>query len=224
MDMLAWDEILIRLITASILGAFIGLERERKTWSAGMRTHMLVCVGSCLIMIVSAFGFQDILGKENITLDPSRIAAQEVSGIGFIGAGTILFQKQGTVKGLTTAAGLWTVAGIGLATGGGLYITAIMTTGIVLIILWILQPIEKKYIRHFVRQTLRITTDIDSKEVDILNILNENEFNIEGLNLIKSDETHILEINFEGANPEKMALLIDQLRKLDSIKEVNWSQ
>lgn len=224
MDMLAWDEILIRLITASILGAFIGLERERKTWSAGMRTHMLVCVGSCLIMIVSAFGFQDILGKENITLDPSRIAAQAVSGIGFIGAGTILFQKQGTVKGLTTAAGLWTVAGIGLATGGGLYITAIMTTGIVLIILWILQPIEKKYIRHFVRQTLRITTDIDSKEVDILNILNENEFNIEGLNLIKSDETHILEINFEGANPEKMALLIDQLRKLDSIKEVNWSQ
>ncbi|HMU97939.1 MAG TPA: MgtC/SapB family protein [Chitinophagales bacterium] len=222
--MLAWDEILIRLITASILGAFIGLERERKTWSAGMRTHMLVCVGSCLIMIVSAFGFQDILGKENITLDPSRIAAQVVSGIGFIGAGTILFQKQGTVKGLTTAAGLWTVAGIGLATGGGLYITAIMTTGIVLIILWILQPIEKKYIRHFVRQTLRITTDIDSKEVDILNILNENEFNIEGLNLIKSDETHILEINFEGANPEKMALLIDQLRKLDSIKEVNWSQ
>lgn len=222
--MLAWDEILIRLITASILGAFIGLERERKTWSAGMRTHMLVCVGSCLIMIVSAFGFQDILGKENITLDPSRIAAQVVSGIGFIGAGTILFQKQGTVKGLTTAAGLWTVAGIGLATGSGLYITAIMTTGIVLIILWILQPIEKKYIRHFVRQTLRITTDIDSKEVDILNILNENEFNIEGLNLIKSDETHILEINFEGANPEKMALLIDQLRKLDSIKEVNWSQ
>ena len=91
--MLAWDEILIRLITASILGAFIGLERERKTWTAGMRTHMLVCVGSCLIMIVSAFGFQDILSKENITLDPSRIAAQVVSGIGFIGAGTILFQK-----------------------------------------------------------------------------------------------------------------------------------
>jgi putative Mg2+ transporter-C (MgtC) family protein len=93
MDMLAWDEILIRLITASVLGAFIGLERERKTWTAGMRTHMLVCVGSCLIMIVSAFGFQDILSKENITLDPSRIAAKVVSGIGFIGAGTILFQK-----------------------------------------------------------------------------------------------------------------------------------
>lgn len=93
MDMLAWDEILIRLITASVLGAFIGLERERKTWTAVMRTHMLVCVGSCLIMIVSAFGFQDILSKENITLDPSRIAAKVVSGIGFIGAGTILFQK-----------------------------------------------------------------------------------------------------------------------------------
>ncbi len=99
-----------------------------------------------------------------------------------------------------------------------------MTTSIVLIILWILQPIEKKYNKHFVRQTLRITTNIDSKEVDSLNILNENKFNIEGLNLIKSDKIHILEINFEGANPEKMALLIDQLQKLDSVKEVNWRQ
>ena len=93
--MLSGTEIIIRLALASLFGALIGLERERKDWSAGLRTHMMVCVGSCLIMIVSAFGFTDILGTANVTLDPSRIAAQVVSGIGFIGAGAILFIKQG---------------------------------------------------------------------------------------------------------------------------------
>jgi putative Mg2+ transporter-C (MgtC) family protein len=102
----------------------------------------MMCVGAVLIMIVSAFGFADILGTPNVTLDPSRIAAQVVSGIGFIGAGTILFSKQGTVHGLTTAAGIWTVAAIGLATGSGMYFSAGATTVIALIILWALLPLE----------------------------------------------------------------------------------
>ena len=114
--MLDSSEILIRLLLASAFGALIGLERERKDWAAGLRTHMMVSVGSCLIMIVSAFGFSDILGTENVSLDPSRVASQVISGIGFIGAGTILFLKQGAIRGLTTASGLWTVAAIGLAT------------------------------------------------------------------------------------------------------------
>ncbi|HRN95350.1 MAG TPA: MgtC/SapB family protein, partial [Chitinophagales bacterium] len=115
--MIYWQEILIRLLLASFFGALIGIERERKDWAAGLRTHMMVCVGACLIMLVSAFGFSDILGTKDVTLDPSRIAAQVVSGIGFIGAGAILFVKGGIIGGLTTAAGLWTVAAIGLATG-----------------------------------------------------------------------------------------------------------
>jgi len=138
--MLSTNEIIIRLALASLFGALIGLERERKHWAAGLRTHMMVCVGACLIMMVSAFGFSDILGTPNVTLDPSRIAAQVVSGIGFIGAGTILLLKQGTIKGLTTASGLWTVAAIGLATGGGMYFAAIATTVIAIIILWALKP------------------------------------------------------------------------------------
>lgn len=104
--MLAWNEILIRLFLASLFGALVGLERERKDWTAGMRTHMMVCVGSSLIMMVSAFGFSDVLGRDHIVLDPARVAAQVISGIGFIGAGTILFLKQGTIRGLTTASGL----------------------------------------------------------------------------------------------------------------------
>src|ERR1044071_946459 len=116
-------EIAVRLLVAATLGSLIGFERERLLWAAGIRTHMLVCVGSCLIMIVSAFGFADVLSKEHVVLDPSRIAAQVVSGIGFLGAGSILARGE-IVKGLTTAASIWAVAAIGLAVGGGLYLAA----------------------------------------------------------------------------------------------------
>src|SRR5690606_2856675 len=138
-----------RLAVASALGAVIGLERERKDWAAGMRTHMMVCVGSTLAMMVSAYGFSDVLGYQNVGLDPSRIAAQVISGIGFIGAGTILFLKQRVIRGLTTASGLWTVAAIGLAIGSGMYFAGVLTTVLALIILWMLQPIENKLARRF---------------------------------------------------------------------------
>lgn len=144
-----------RLLVAALLGSVIGFERERLIWAAGMRTHMLVCVGSCLLMIVSAFGFADILGRPNVTLDPSRVAAQVVSGIGFLGAGTILLRGE-VVKGLTTAASLWAVAAIGLASGGGLYVPAIATTGIVLGILAGMKPIEERYRARRQRHDLSI--------------------------------------------------------------------
>jgi putative Mg2+ transporter-C (MgtC) family protein len=105
---------------------------------------MLVCMGACLFMIVSAFGFSDILGTEAVVLDPSRVAAQVVSGIGFLGAGTILLRGE-VVRGLTTAASLWSVAAIGLAVGGGLYIPAIAATGIIMVILAGIKPIEERF-------------------------------------------------------------------------------
>ncbi|MCJ2082965.1 MgtC/SapB family protein [Methylobacterium sp. J-090] len=144
-----------RLLVAALLGSIIGFERERLVWAAGMRTHMLVCVGSCLLMIVSAFGFADILGRPNVTLDPSRVAAQVVSGIGFLGAGTILLRGE-VVKGLTTAASLWAVAAIGLASGGGLYVPAIAATAIVLGILAGMKPIEERYRERRQKHDLRI--------------------------------------------------------------------
>ena len=110
----------LRLLVAGLLGGIIGWDREYRAKEAGLRTHFLVALGSALIMIVSQYGFEDVLGKPGIGLDPSRVAAQVVSGIGFIGAGTILIQKQ-FVRGLTTAAGLWATSGIGLAVGGGMY-------------------------------------------------------------------------------------------------------
>ncbi len=137
-------ETVARLALAAVMGSVIGWERQRKEGAAGLRTHMMVCLGSALVMIVSAFGFEDILGRPDVVLDPSRIAAQVISGIGFLGAGTIVFLRPQVIRGLTTAAGLWTVAAIGLAVGGGLYLAAIATTVIALLILAVIKPLEHR--------------------------------------------------------------------------------
>nr|WP_242488098.1 MULTISPECIES: MgtC/SapB family protein [Bacillus] len=120
----------------------IGIEREIRSKEAGLKTHFLVAVGSALIMVVSKYAFSDIVFEEHTSLDPSRIAAQVVSGVGFLGAGTIIIQKQ-VVKGLTTAAGLWATAGIGLAIGAGMYVVGIGATILVLIGLEIVSRIFK---------------------------------------------------------------------------------
>src|SRR6201995_246452 len=150
-------ELIARLVVAAALGSVIGFERERLSWAAGLRTHMLVCVGSALIMIVSAYGFAEVLG-EHVVLDPSRMAAQVVSGIGFLGAGSILLRGE-IVRGLTTAASLWSVAAIGLAVGGGLYTASIAATIIILIILAGIKPLERRFIT--VRQRRELTMLVD---------------------------------------------------------------
>ena len=137
-----------RLLVAAALGGVIGFERERGDRAAGLRTHALVCIASALIMIVSAYGFTDVVtANRTIALDPSRIAAQVVSGVGFLGAGTIILRKN-AVRGLTTAASIWLVAGIGLACGSGLFIPGVATTVIALGILSGLKPIEQRFFDH----------------------------------------------------------------------------
>lgn len=125
-----------RLAVGLVLGAVIGFERELHRQPAGFRTHSLVAVGSALFTIVSAYGFA------GATVDPTRIAAQIVSGIGFIGAGTIL-QHRGNVRGLTTAASLWSVAAIGMAAGAGMLIMAAVGTVMILIVLAVLDRVEE---------------------------------------------------------------------------------
>lgn len=135
-------EMCYRLLLAALYGSLIGIQREHLFWTAGLRTHMLVCAGACLIMIVSAFGFSVALTQPGTQLDPSRIAAQVVSGIGFLGAGSIMMRGE-VIKGLTTAASLWAVAGIGLAVGGGLYMLGAVATFLILIILIAIRPVER---------------------------------------------------------------------------------
>lgn len=131
--MMIWDFVW-RLVLAALFGTIIGLDREYREKEAGFRTHFLVSLGSALMMIVSQYGFSEILTHDGVSLDPSRIAAQVVSGIGFIGAGTIIFNHQ-IVRGLTTAASLWATAGIGLTAGAGMSWLALAATILTLVAL-----------------------------------------------------------------------------------------
>jgi len=142
-------EFVLRIFVAAILGGAIGLEREYRAKEAGLRTHFLVALGSALFMIVSAYGFDGAMYTPEHRWDVSRVAAQVVSGIGFIGAGTIIFHKsENVVRGLTTAAGLWVTAAIGLACGGGMYMLSIASTVLVLVGLeafnFVLRRIDKR--------------------------------------------------------------------------------
>ena len=128
-----WDFVW-RLVLAALFGTIIGLDREYREKEAGFRTHFLVSLGSALMMIVSQYGFSEILTHDGVSLDPSRIAAQVVSGIGFIGAGPIIFNHQ-IVRGLTTAASLWATAGIGLTAGAGMSWLALAATILTLVAL-----------------------------------------------------------------------------------------
>ena len=121
----------LRLLLAAVLGGIIGYQRERTGKPAGLRTHMLICIGATIFTLVSIYAFGD-------GVDPSRVAAGVVTGIGFIGAGAIIFRSSdGYIAGLTTAATIWVAAGIGVAVGSGLYVVAVVATAIVLIILFI---------------------------------------------------------------------------------------
>lgn len=140
-------DFILRLFVAGSMGTLIGLEREYRAKEAGYRTHFLVALGSALMMIVSQYGFNSVLETDLVRLDPSRIAAQVVSGIGFIGAGTIILQKQ-IVRGLTTAAGIWATSGIGLAVGAGMYVIGISATLLVLVGLELLSHLFKSMGMH----------------------------------------------------------------------------
>jgi putative Mg2+ transporter-C (MgtC) family protein len=133
-------QVFVRLVLAVLLSGLIGLERQIQRRTAGLRTHILVCLGSCLIMLTSMYVFD--IYKEKVPLDPARIAAGVITGIGFLGAGAIIRERQ-EIKGLTTAASLWVVAGIGLAVGCGFYIAAIFTAALALVVLFFLRYLER---------------------------------------------------------------------------------
>ncbi|WP_261134694.1 MgtC/SapB family protein [Bacillus sp. Marseille-Q3570] len=178
-DLFDWwtDEtatITIRLLLAALLCGLVGIEREFKRHPAGFRTHLLVGVGACLMMILSMFGFEDFLNSHERVqgFDPSRLPAYVVSGIGFLGAGTILVHGV-TVKGLTTAASIWLVAGIGLVVGIGMYYEAIFTTFIMILSLLFLNKFEDLYLRK--QRYHHVTVIVENKEVSLSRIVNELE-------------------------------------------------
>ena len=178
-------EFVLRLFVAAMLGGVIGLEREYRAKEAGFRTHFLVALGSGLFMILSQFGFDDVLAHyEQVSLDPSRIASQVVTGIGFIGAGTIIFQKH-VVRGLTTAAGLWVTSAIGMTAGAGMYVLSIATTVLVLLCLEALYFI----LQHFGTRNITVTFSTPKEEniQPVLQRLRDKEIIIDSYKMTRKD-------------------------------------
>lgn len=158
--------IFARILVAALLCGVIGLEREFKNHPAGFRTHLLVGIGSCLMMILSLYGFEHYLQSHpNVQFDPSRIPSYVISGIGFLGGGTILV-KGATVRGLTTAASIWIVAGLGLIIGTGMYVVAFFTTIIVLMCLIFLNRIEKYMYAKKTRRKMKVVVHSSRSSAD----------------------------------------------------------
>lgn len=207
----------IRLLLSCVLGGFIGYEREAHHKSAGLRTHILVSIGSCLIMILSIKIYSAVQGLTNA--DPARLAAQVVSGIGFLGAGSII--KEGpTVKGLTTAASLWVVSGVGLAIGAGYYMGGLLTTALVFLTLTILSRIEKKDHQHIMR--LIVTTlDVPGQIGQIGSVLGKHGISIKDITIDQHKEmlmiTFVVSV-FESVKSNDITIDISGIRGITSVK------
>lgn len=221
---LTWEEALGRLALAAVLGGAIGIEREIREREAGLRTHMLVAVGSALFTLVSAYGFRSFLlaGGSVIRADPTRIAAQIVTGIGFLGAGAII--RQGlSVRGLTTAATLWVVAAIGLAAGAGYYSAALMTTVVVLFSLWPLRIVARRLFERPHERHLAVELRQEAAAARVLDALERLGVRIESFELDDSQGRRCLELMVDlprGARPE---LVVRTLGALDEVRGAKWN-
>jgi putative Mg2+ transporter-C (MgtC) family protein len=214
--------LILRLALAALLGSIVGFERERLDWAAGLRDHMLVCLGSALFMIVSCYAFQDVVHAPTVILDPSRVAAQVVSGIGFLGAGTILVRGE-VIKGLTTAASLWAIAAVGLAAGSGLYTAAISATILYLLILAGMKPIEKRLFNG--RKHAFLSISIDPTRLNISAV--ESAIQDAGSDLldctirnVDGSSSRILELTIRKCKHEQRNRLIESIQGLAGVISV----
>ena len=222
---ISWADITVRLLVAAALSGAIGAERELRERVAGLRTHMLVGVGAALFTLVSAYAWGDFVfdRSRGTVFDPSRVAAQIVSGIGFLGAGAIL--RQGlSVRGLTTAAGLWVAAAIGMAAGAGFYVAAFVTTAIALVGLGPFRWVE----------TLlnRVGGDAGVLEVDlppnqpftpVLVLLRERRVRVSGLDLEAEDDSRRLRIEVELPRSTSGRALVEEILGMDEVVAARWS-
>ncbi|SCG83408.1 putative protein yhiD [Proteiniborus sp. DW1] len=217
--MISIKEVVTRLILSVILSGIIGIERESIKRPAGLRTHILVCVGSTLVMLTSIFIFD--MFKEQTSLQPDRLGAQVISGIGFLGAGTIIRQGD-TVRGLTTAASLWAVACIGIAVGAGFYLGAIITVSLVLITLLSFSKFEKhiKLRRNYMN--LKITAISKPGQLGkICKIIGDLGGHILNIELVPEDEQiEIVNLIIKIPNISLKNELISKLSDEDGVIDV----
>lgn len=215
-------EYLLRVFVAGVLGALIGLEREKRFKEAGIRTHFLVAIGSAIIMVISKYGFYDVLA-EDIVLDPSRVAAQVVSGIGFLGAGMILVQRN-SIHGLTTAAGIWATAGVGLAIGAGMYEIGIFTSLLIIIGLEFLRRLFQPVLPHIQKVSIQSINN-DSMQ-DILQTLKVKNITVKDYQVKMKRINHIdhfeITLKLQSKKVFDKNELILSFEKIDGIKKITF--
>jgi putative Mg2+ transporter-C (MgtC) family protein len=221
-DLATW-EILVRLAAAAALGGVIGIERELREREAGFRTHMLVAVGAALFTLVSAYAWTDFSfsQRSGVTFDPTRIAAQIVTGIGFIGAGAII--RQGlTVRGLTTAATLWMVAAIGMACGAGFYWAAVIATAISLVGLGPLRFVSKQMFDRPYRRELEVELAADASAAPVLAALEQLGVSISSFSIAARGVGRRVACVIELPQDADSAEVALRLGELDEVSVVTW--
>jgi putative Mg2+ transporter-C (MgtC) family protein len=222
--MISPEQVVIRLVVAAVLGGLVGLERERLEWAAGMRTHALVSLGSALFMVVSILGFSDILDERHVILDPSRVAAQVASGIGFIGAGTIILRKE-VVKGLTTAASIWAVAAVGPAVGGGMFLAAGAATLLALALLVLAKPLKARlFPNRKEARRVRLLVDRGTPLAELRDEVEAAEVPLERIvvrpgSAAEEDDAEL--VLGKGSREDELLFLLDGLRRVSGVREVN---
>ncbi|MDO7907129.1 MgtC/SapB family protein [Paenibacillus sp. JX-17] len=223
MEWIQW-EFQLRVLLAGVCGAVIGYERKSRMKEAGVRTHFVVAIGASLMMVVSKYGFEDLGNWQNVSLDPSRVAAQVVSGVGFLGAGMI-FTQRNMIKGLTTAAGIWTTAGIGLGIGAGLYAVGVGCTIMLVLAQSLMHSrIYRKTIPSTHRLEMQVRNEPGAIE-SVLQMLKENRVRVSGFRTERSKEDRdLITVNAgvklaggaEGV--EELLPFIQQLGAVESVE------
>jgi putative Mg2+ transporter-C (MgtC) family protein len=223
---LTWLEILLRVVLAAGLGGAIGLERELREREAGLRTHMLVSVGAALFTLVSAFAWTDwqFSNASGVVFDPTRIAAQIVTGVGFLGAGAII--RQGlSIRGLTTAATLWVVAAIGMATGAGFYTAAVITTVLVLFSLWPLRILAYRLSERFRPEEGRLALELASgaTTVSVLQAVEDAGAEVRSLEFGEEGDVRRVDMRVKVESGRRAAELVDALTRTHQVKGARWN-
>ena len=223
---LSWVEVLLRVSLAAALGGAIGIEREIREREAGLRTHMLVSVGAALFTLVSAYAWRDFhfSNASGVTFDPTRIAAQVVTGVGFLGAGAII--RQGlSVRGLTTAATLWVVAAIGMAAGAGYYSAATITTVLVLFSLWPLRIMAYRIMPRLRPEEGRLEVELrpGATTVSIVEAVEQTGGAVRSLEFQHEGDRKRVDVRVRMREGREAAVLVDALSGTEDVVAARWN-
>jgi putative Mg2+ transporter-C (MgtC) family protein len=219
--MISETQIILRVLVGAVLGAAVGLERERNDQPAGLRTHMILVIGATLAMVLSVnLGY--LFGREGSPSDPARLAAQVISGIGFLGAGAIL--RYGfTVKGLTTATSLWTMAIVGLTVGAGYYLIGVIATGLMLVVLGLLNSLENRFVRTAVSRFIQVEANYQKGVVkSIRKIVQKYSDNLLSFTIQKHVKNQRLRIQVVAriSRDQTLEELIEAISDIDGVRNL----